>query len=102
MLRRCFLPGAERDCVTPGRARMRRAGAEIRDVLARRPRLAARDHEGGSASIGWLKAVAPSDAPRKWFGHDPARWEASRRRYGSELDANPAAHPRCGRDGRGD
>jgi len=23
---------------------------------------------------GWLKEVAPSSELRKWFGHDPARW----------------------------
>lgn len=39
----------------------------------------------------WLKAVAPSTALRKWFGHDPARWEGFRKRYLAELDANPDA-----------
>jgi uncharacterized protein YeaO (DUF488 family) len=38
----------------------------------------------------WLKDVAPSTALRKWFGHDPARWDEFRRRYAAELDANPA------------
>lgn len=38
----------------------------------------------------WLKDVAPSTALRKWFGHDPARWDAFRDRYREELDANPA------------
>lgn len=33
----------------------------------------------------WLKEVAPSNELRKWFGHDPARWEEFRRRYESEL-----------------
>jgi uncharacterized protein YeaO (DUF488 family) len=33
----------------------------------------------------WLKDLAPSTALRKWFGHDPARWEAFRRRYADEL-----------------
>ena len=28
-----------------------------------------------------LKEVAPSEALRKWFGHDPARWAEFRRRY---------------------
>ena len=23
----------------------------------------------------WLKEIAPSDELRRWFGHDPARWE---------------------------
>ena len=39
--------------------------------------------------IPWVKSVAPSDALRKWFGHDPAKWDAFRRRYFAELDANP-------------
>ena len=39
----------------------------------------------------WLKDVAPSDALRRWFGHDPARWDEFRTRYASELDARPEA-----------
>jgi len=35
----------------------------------------------------WLKEVAPSNELRKWFGHDPARWEEFRRRYKTELTA---------------
>lgn len=34
----------------------------------------------------WAKELAPSTALRKWFGHDPAHWEAFRHRYASELD----------------
>lgn len=37
----------------------------------------------------WFRDVAPSPELRKWFGHDPARWEEFRRRYRAELDANP-------------
>jgi uncharacterized protein YeaO (DUF488 family) len=33
----------------------------------------------------WLKDVAPSPELRKWFGHDPARWEEFRERYRREL-----------------
>ncbi len=33
----------------------------------------------------WLRDVAPSDALRHWFGHDPARWDEFRRRYREEL-----------------
>jgi uncharacterized protein YeaO (DUF488 family) len=36
----------------------------------------------------WLKEIAPSDALRKWFGHDPERWNEFRQRYGAELDKN--------------
>ncbi|WP_298438815.1 DUF488 family protein [Geobacter sp.] len=35
----------------------------------------------------WLKEIAPSDELRKWFGHDPARWEEFRERYRRELEA---------------
>lgn len=33
----------------------------------------------------WLREVAPSDELRKWFGHDPQRWEEFRDRYHDEL-----------------
>ena len=36
----------------------------------------------------WAKEIAPSDALRHWFGHDPDRWAEFQRRYGEELDAN--------------
>jgi uncharacterized protein YeaO (DUF488 family) len=34
---------------------------------------------------GWLKDIAPSDALRKWFGHEPARFGQFRKRYEREL-----------------
>ena len=39
----------------------------------------------------WLKEAAPSDALRRWFGHDPAKWEDFQRRYLAELDSKPEA-----------
>jgi uncharacterized protein YeaO (DUF488 family) len=33
----------------------------------------------------WAKDIAPSDRLRKWFGHDPARWQAFQDRYQQEL-----------------
>jgi uncharacterized protein YeaO (DUF488 family) len=39
----------------------------------------------------WVKDIAPSTELRKWFGHDPAKWEEFRKRYRAELDANPEA-----------
>lgn len=33
----------------------------------------------------WVKEIAPSTELRKWFGHDPARWQQFRRRYAAEL-----------------
>lgn len=40
---------------------------------------------------GWLKDVAPSDELRRWFGHDPDRWEEFQKRYFAELDGRPEA-----------
>ena len=34
----------------------------------------------------WLKEVSPSPELRKWFGHDPARWEQFQKRYWRELE----------------
>jgi uncharacterized protein YeaO (DUF488 family) len=39
----------------------------------------------------WLKDIAPSTALRKWFGHDPARWDEFQKRYREELDADQSA-----------
>jgi uncharacterized protein YeaO (DUF488 family) len=39
----------------------------------------------------WLKDIAPSPELRRWFGHDPARWEEFCRRYRVELADRPAA-----------
>ncbi len=33
----------------------------------------------------WLKAVAPSDQLRRWYGHQPARFAEFRHRYEAEL-----------------
>jgi uncharacterized protein YeaO (DUF488 family) len=35
----------------------------------------------------WMKELAPSDALRRWFGHDPAKWADFRKRYQAELRA---------------
>ncbi|WP_299365541.1 DUF488 domain-containing protein [uncultured Paracoccus sp.] len=43
----------------------------------------------------WIKEVAPSNELRKWFGHDPDRWDEFRRRYRAELDDNEEAVVRC-------
>jgi uncharacterized protein YeaO (DUF488 family) len=36
----------------------------------------------------WLKDLAPSASLRKWFGHDPAKWEEFKKRYREELSSN--------------
>ena len=38
----------------------------------------------------WLKDVAPSDALRKWFHHDPGRWTEFKQRYADELHSAAA------------
>ncbi|MGC5614974.1 DUF488 domain-containing protein [Georgenia sp. Z1491] len=38
----------------------------------------------------WLKDVAPSTDLRKWFGHDPDRYEEFGRRYEAELEGSDA------------
>lgn len=51
----------------------------------------------------WIPDLGPSDALRKWFGHDPDRWAEFRRRYLRELSgkepllAKVAAYARRGR-----
>jgi uncharacterized protein YeaO (DUF488 family) len=39
----------------------------------------------------WIKDVAPSPELRRWFNHDPARWEESRKRHRAELRQNKDA-----------
>jgi uncharacterized protein YeaO (DUF488 family) len=39
----------------------------------------------------WLKDVAPSTELRRWFSHDPARWQEFCQRYAAELEARPDA-----------
>ena len=34
----------------------------------------------------WMKDISPSTELRKWFGHDPARWDEFRDRYAVELN----------------
>jgi uncharacterized protein YeaO (DUF488 family) len=36
----------------------------------------------------WLKDIAPSTELRKWFGHEPEKWEAFTRKYIAELEEN--------------
>jgi len=42
-----------------------------------------------NAQVGlWLKDIAPSTDLRKWFGHEPAKWNEFRKRYIEELKNN--------------
>ena len=35
---------------------------------------------------GWVKDAAPSDKLRKWFNHDPEKWDEFQSRYFAELE----------------
>ena len=37
----------------------------------------------------WPKELAPSSELRRWYGHDPEKWEEFKSRYFAELDAHP-------------
>ena len=39
----------------------------------------------------WLRDIAPSPGLRKWFAHDPSRWQEFRRKYRKELEAHSDA-----------
>jgi uncharacterized protein YeaO (DUF488 family) len=36
----------------------------------------------------WFKEIAPTDRLRKWFSHDPKKWEVFNKRYAKELEEN--------------
>ena len=38
----------------------------------------------------WMKAVAPTNALRKWYHHDGGGWDEFRHKYLLELKDNPA------------
>jgi len=39
----------------------------------------------------WAKEIAPSNALRKWYQHDPDKWDEFRQRYYDELNTKPEA-----------
>lgn len=36
----------------------------------------------------WIKEIAPSTELRRWYGHDPNKWNDFKHRYAIELEAN--------------
>ena len=49
-----------------------------------------------SATAGiddWIPAIAPTTTLRRWFGHDPAKFDEFRRRYLAELADDEHAEP---------
>src|SRR5262245_19954782 len=45
--------------------------------------------KGELKTDAWLKDVAPSAELRRWFGHEPEKWDGFRKRYFAELDSKP-------------
>jgi uncharacterized protein YeaO (DUF488 family) len=43
------------------------------------------------AMEAWQKEAGPSDALRKWFSHDAAKWDAFKKKYFAELNARAEA-----------
>ena len=35
----------------------------------------------------WMKEIAPGNELRKWYGHDPSRWDSFRAKYKQELSS---------------
>src|SRR3546814_14463736 len=75
--------------IRPGTIRLRRAYEEPAAADGTRilvDRLWPRGVKKADAAIDhWAKDIAPSTELRKWFRHDPARWQEFRRRYAAEL-----------------
>lgn len=42
------------------------------------------------ALTAWLKEIAPSNELRKWFNHEPEKWQEFQKRYLAELDGKDA------------
>ena len=36
----------------------------------------------------WMKDIAPTNALRKWFNHDPGKWTEFKKKFSAELDKN--------------
>ncbi|HEX9156922.1 MAG TPA: DUF488 family protein [Syntrophales bacterium] len=50
----------------------------------------------------WAKNISPSNELRKWYGHEPAKWDEFRKRYFAELDRNtPEVDALIGAMGKG-
>jgi len=75
--------------ISPQRIRLKRAYEVPSPDDGRRilvDRLWPRGVKKSNAAIDeWMRELAPSAELRKWFAHDPARWEEFRHRFRSEL-----------------
>jgi uncharacterized protein YeaO (DUF488 family) len=41
------------------------------------------------AMTAWIKEAAPSNDLRRWFNHEPSKWDEFKQRYFAELDRKP-------------
>ena len=48
----------------------------------------------------WLKEIAPSTGLRKWFNHDPAKWEQFKKKYAAELKEHREELEKLARESR--
>jgi uncharacterized protein YeaO (DUF488 family) len=37
----------------------------------------------------WMREIAPSASLRKWYGHEPEKWEEFKKKYRQELSKPP-------------
>ena len=84
------LDGAQRNPSLTYRSRLRPRRNRPGQPGPRRPLVAPWHRQGRAPFDQWLKDVAPSTGLRKWYKHDPDRFDEFSRRYRDELDANPA------------
>lgn len=82
-----------------------RTGEALRSVVVKRARDTASDEDGMRVLVDrlwprgltkervaadlWLKEIAPSDALRRWYDHEPSRWAAFTQKYRAELAQHP-------------
>ena len=50
-----------------------------------------RRHSDRLELAGWPKKLAPSERLRRWFGHDPKKWQEFQKHYFNELEQNSEA-----------
>ncbi|HKN18387.1 MAG TPA: DUF488 family protein [Dissulfurispiraceae bacterium] len=48
----------------------------------------------------WLKEIAPSNALRKWFAHDPSKWQEFKKKYAQEIRARSDIMQRLWKESR--
>jgi uncharacterized protein YeaO (DUF488 family) len=90
----CLLPEMEGGGLDEGNIRIKRVYDEPQREDGFRvlvDRLWPRGLKKEKAAVDlWARDLAPSDALRKWFGHDPKRWSEFQMRYRNELRKHAA------------